>query len=173
MKVKDLMTPVSEYKTIRKDAVLGELVLALADGTHKDVLVTDAEDKFVGILTMTDILMALEPNYKNLMKKDSGSDILSNRFVADIFKEFDLWSDALAEICKKGCNVKVEDAMYAPPIEECLNEDADLEQAIHQYIVGVHQPVIVRSNGDIAGVLRMADVFEEIIKRMSACACEQ
>ncbi len=173
MKVKDLMTPVSEYKTIKKSAQLGELVVSLADGKHRDILVTDDDDKFVGILTMTDILMALEPNYKNLKKKDLASDILSNRFVADLFKEFDLWSDALANICKKGCNVIIEDAMYAPSEEECLNEDSDLEQAIHQYIVGTHQPVIVRSNGDIVGVLRMADVFEEIIKRMSACACEQ
>ncbi|MDC0336280.1 CBS domain-containing protein [Pseudodesulfovibrio sp.] len=173
MKVTNLMTPVDEYKTIGLDALLGEVVVALADSKHRDILVLDESGAFAGVLTMSDIIMALEPNYKKLGKKDLDSDILSNRFVADLFKEFDLWSNTLADLCKKGCNIKVADAMYTPAEEEYLDQDSDLEHGVHHYVIGTHQPIIVRNNGDVTGVLRMADVFEEIIKRMNVCSCEQ
>ncbi|MGL1861741.1 MAG: CBS domain-containing protein [Pseudodesulfovibrio sp.] len=169
MKVKDLMTPVEEYKTISKDAVLADVVVALDDSSRRDLLVVDGNDAFVGVLTMKDIIMALEPNYKKLGKKELSSDILSKRFVADIFKEFDLWTDTLPGLCKKGCNITVADAMYTPSKEEYLEQDADLEHGVHLYVVGTHQPVIVRNEGNVTGVLRMADVFEEVITRMNSC----
>ena len=38
------------------------------------------------------------------------------------------------------------------------------------YMVGTPQPLIVRRDGKITGVLRMSDVFNEIIGRMNTCA---
>ena len=173
MKVKDLMTPIGDYKTLGIDALLGDAAVLLTEAAHRDIVIVDAKGAFAGILTMTDVLMALEPNYKKLGKKDLDSDVLSNRFVADIFKEFDLWSDTLADMCEKGCAIAVADAMYVPDKEEYLDEEANLEHGVHNYIVGTHQPLVVRSNGQVVGLLRMADVFEEIIQRMNACACKQ
>lgn len=172
MKVKDLMIPVGDYKTISAQDSLGEAVALLSDSSHRDLMVVNADGNLEGVLTITDILIALEPNYKKLGKKDLDSDILSNRYVADLFKEFNLWSDTLEKLCKTGCTVKVADAMYVPATNEYLSEEDDLEQGIHRYIVGFHQPIIVRSNGDITGVLRLSDVFDEIKKRMLACACQ-
>lgn len=172
MKVKELITPVSEYKTLTKDATLSDAATTLRDSKHRDILVVNENDAFIGVLTMVDILMAFEPNYKKLNRKDLDTDILSNRFVADIFKEFDLWSNPLEDLCKKGLDIKVGDAMYTPADEEYLDINADLENGVHQYIVGGHQPIIVRDNGNVAGILRLNDVFEELIKRMNACACE-
>ncbi|QJB57270.1 CBS domain-containing protein [Pseudodesulfovibrio sp. zrk46] len=169
MKIKDLMTPVSEYKTVTTTATFADVAAALSESSHRDVIVVNEDGDLVGILTMTDILVAMEPNYKKLGKKDLDSDILSNRYVADLFKEYGLWVDPLNELCKKGAKVLVSDAMYVPDESEYLNEEDDLGHGIHRYIVGVHQPLLVRSNGTITGVLRLSDVFEEIKTRMVTC----
>ncbi|MEF2230306.1 MAG: CBS domain-containing protein [Pseudodesulfovibrio sp.] len=169
MKVKKLMIPVGEYRTVSKDATFGEVAAALVDSGHRDVIVVDGDGNLAGVLTMIDLMVALEPNYKKLGKRDLNSDTLSNRYVADIFKEFDLWSDTLGKVCQKGHSTKVSEAMYVPAEAEYLDENDSLEHAIHRFIVGTHQPLLVRQNGAITGVLRLSDVFEEITKRMLVC----
>ncbi len=172
MKIKELMTPVSEYTTLKTDATLSDVVTKLADSKHRDVFVVDDNGDCKGILTMTDIMIALEPNYKKIMGKDAGSDILTNRLVGDLFAEYDLWADTLNELCKKGLSTQISEAMYVPSDNEFLNEEEDLEQGVHRYIAGMHQPLIVRSNGKITGVLRLADLFEEIKTRMLSCTAD-
>jgi len=172
MKVKDLMIPVGEYRTVGVDAIFGEVAAALADTDHRDVIIVDRDGNLAGVLTMIDIMLALEPNYKKLGRKDLGSDTLSNRYVADVFKEFDLWADTLTKVCQNGYATKVADAMYVPAETDYLDEDDDLEHAIHRFIIGTHQPLIVRKADAITGVLRLSDVFGEISKRMLACQGE-
>lgn len=169
MKIKNLMIPVGDYKTVGIDATFGDVATVLQESEHRDVLVVNEEGKFVGVLTMIDIILALEPNYKKLGDKDLSSDILSNRFVAEQFKEFDLWSNPLSTLCESAASIKVTDAMYTPADGEYIDVEADLEQGVHRYIVGVHQPVVVRDNGDVVGILRMSDIFDEIKSRMLAC----
>jgi CBS domain-containing protein len=173
MKVKDLMTPVGEYSTFGADTTLSHIVVSLSKSAHRDVLIIDDDGNLMGILTTTDILSALEPNYKKLKTKNLGGETLTHKYVADVFKEFGLWADTLGELCKKGCDISVSNAMYVPEDEEYLDENDDLEHGVHNYIMGVHQPIIVRKNGKVTGVLRLNDVFEEIKKRIIACALEQ
>ena len=59
MKVKELMIPVADYQTLGKDACLGEVAAALKASKHRDILVVDDNGSFVGVLTMTDVIMAL------------------------------------------------------------------------------------------------------------------
>jgi len=170
MKVKNLMTPVGEYKTLGLDACLSDVVAALTDSKHRDIIIVDEKGAFTGVVTMTDIIMALEPNYKKLNKKDMDSDILSNRFVAEQFKEFGLWTDTLANLCEKSTDICVKDAMHIPEDEHYINIDEELEHGVHMYVIGTPQPIVVRDNGNVVGILRMSDVFDELIKRMNACA---
>jgi len=169
MQVKDLMIPVGEYKTVGADASLSEVAGVLANSEHRDVLVVNDDGDLEGVITMTDILMALEPNYKKLSQKDLDSDILSNRYVADLFKEFDLWADPLEAVCEKSASILAGEVMHIPSEGEYLQEDEELEYGIHRYIAGVHQPILVRSNGTIVGVLRLSDIFDEIKAQMLVC----
>ena len=173
MKVKELMTPLSEYSTFGMDAKLSDIVISLSESKHRDVLIINENGNLKGVLTMTDILGTLEPNYKKLNTRDKDRDTLTNKYVADIFKEFGLWSASLNELCKNGCSTSVTKAMHVPEKEEYLDEEDDLEHGLHNYIVGVHQPLIVRKNGKITGTLRLTDVFDEVRKRMVACTCQQ
>ncbi|MCJ2165008.1 MULTISPECIES: CBS domain-containing protein [unclassified Pseudodesulfovibrio] len=170
MKVKDLMTPVGDYLTLGADATLGEAVVALKEGKHRDIFILDGSGDFIGVLTMTDILTALEPNYKKLSKKDLDTDILSNRVVAEQFKEFNLWADTLSNICARGVEIKVADAMHVPEASHYIDENNDLEHGLHMYMVGTPQPLIVRDKGTITGVLRLSDIFNELTNQMRACA---
>jgi len=173
MQVKELMTPLSEYTTLGMDAKLSDVVVALESSKHRDILIVNENGNLKGVLTMTDILGMLEPSYKKLKEQDLAKDTLTNRYVADIFKEFGLWSNTLDELCEKGCDIKATDAMHVPEEVEYLDEEDNLEHGVHNYIVGSHQPLIVRKNGHVTGVLRLTDVFDEVKKRMVSCACEQ
>ncbi|HKI80226.1 MAG TPA: CBS domain-containing protein [Pseudodesulfovibrio sp.] len=170
MKVKELMTPVDDYQTLGTDATLGDVAAAIKPDGHRDILIVDGQGDFAGVLTMSDIITTLEPNYKKLFKKNLQSETLSNRYVAEQFKEFNLWSDTLNNICARGAKIKVTDAMHVPEEGHYINEDNDLEYGVHMYMVGTPQPLIVRNNGQVTGVLRMSDVFKEIIGRMHTCA---
>ena len=172
MKVKELMIPVADYQTLGEDATLGDVAAALTASKHRDILVVDAAGSFVGVLTMADVILALEPNYKKLSKKGLDTDILSNRLVAEQFKEFNLWGDSLTNICSKGVGIKATDAMHVPEDAHYIDGDSDVEHGVHMYMVGTPQPLIVRSNGNVIGVLRMSDVFAEIVNRMNACALD-
>jgi len=172
MQVKDLMIPVSDYKTVAADASLSDVAVVLADSEHRDVLVVNNNGDLEGVITMTDILMAMEPNYKKLAQKDLDSDILSNRYVADLFKEFGLWADPLTALCEKSADTKACDIMYVPTEDEYVQGDDKLEYGIHHYIADKHQPVLVRNNGTIVGVLRLSDIFDEVKARMMTCAAK-
>lgn len=171
MKVKELMTPVKEYVTLGTEATLGDAAAAMATGKHNDILVVNEDGSLAGILTMTDILASLEPNYRRFTEHERNGETLTNRFVADIFKEFDLWSDTLNELCRKCLNVRVAEAMHVPGEVEYLDEEDNLEFGVHHYITGVHQPLIVRRRGEVTGLLRLADVFEEVRKKIISCGC--
>ena len=169
MQVKELMIPVADYQTLGEDASLGDVAAALNASKHRDILVVNARGSFVGVLTMSDFILALEPNYKKLNNKDLDTDILSNRLVAEQFKEFNLWGDSLSNLCSKATTIKVIDAMHVPEDGHYIDADSDIEHGLHMYMVGTPQPLIVRSNGSVVGVLRMSDVFAEIVNRMNAC----
>ena len=172
MKVKDLMIPIGELTTLGVDAELGDVAKALQEAKHRDVVIIDARGAFAGILTMTDILLELEPNYKKLAGSEVDTDTLAKRYVQDIFKEYNLWADALPNLCRKGCETKVSEAMYVPPESERVGEEEDLEVALHRFILGTHQPLVVGDKKEVTGIIRLTDVFDEIIKRMYTCACE-
>lgn len=173
MKIKDLMIPVGEYETVHLDACLGDVASALEVSGHRDLLVVDDNGDLSGIVTMADVIIALEPNYKKLGNKDLDSDILSNRFVADQFKELNLWHNKLDTLCKQAHTIAIKDVMHVPEKQCYINIDDDLELGVHLYIIGAPQPLVVGDNGTVVGILRMADIFDEIIKRMNVCVENQ
>ena len=53
---------------------------------------------------------------------------------------------------------------------EYLEEDDSLEKAMNYYVMGVHQPLIVKKGDDVTGVLRFGDVFEVVREELVNCA---
>jgi CBS domain-containing protein len=60
--------------------------------------------------------------------------------------------------------------MYTPTEGEYVPDEATLDQALHQLVVGRHQSLLVTRDGrEIVGILRLTDVFQEVCEMIKAC----
>jgi len=179
MTVKDLMVPLSRYATVSEEATLGEAVEALKiaqtefDQTrdkHRAILVSDKNNRIVGKLSQLDVIRSLEPKY---LKFDNRKELSRFGFTKDymdaMLREHRLWENSLDDICGKAAKLIVKNLMYSPTEGEYVKEDASLEEAIHQLIMGRHQSLLVTTGTEIVGILRLTDVFREIANRISSC----
>jgi CBS domain-containing protein len=177
--VKDLMVPLAKYATVPETATLFEAVMTLEkaqqefDQTryrHRAILVYDDNKRIVGKVSQLDILKALEPKYGQIEDAKSISRLgYSRQYLKKMMEQFNLWNKPLDDICKKAGSMKVKDFMYTPTEGEYIEENATLDQGIHQLIVGHHQSLLVTGSNEIVGILRVTDVFKEICNRIKTC----
>ena len=177
IQVKEIMIPILDYVTVQKENSLVEVLQALElsrkseiEHAHRDAIVVDANGVFIGKLTMIDVFRALEPNYKKLEpQKEKGA--LTAEFVMKAAKDFNLWIEPTQTICERGSRLKVSDVMHIPEKMEYIEETATLENALHLYVMGIHQPLIVNNeDGKVTGILRFGDVFEAVRQRLLSCS---
>ena len=182
--VKDLMVPLSEYATVSDDATLCDAILALEkaqeefDQTryrHRAVLIYDKNQKIIGKLSQLDALKALEPKYKELQTDGTARHLgFSTKFIQGMLDQFSLWATPLGDICIKAANRKVKEFMYTPTAGEYVHQDASLDVAIHQLIIGHHQSLLVTDkSGEIVGVLRLSDVFAAVFHKLKECSANE
>ena len=177
--VKELMVPIKEYATVPQEANLYEAILALEKAQlafdplkhkHRSILVLNREKNVVGKLDMFDILMALEPKYGEL----EATGVLSRsgyspEFIKSILKDNVLWSEPLQFICNRAPKLKVSDFMEVPADGVYIEENAALDEAIHQLVVRRYQSLLVTKNEKVVGILRLSDVFTEICAKIKTC----
>ncbi len=188
IRVKDLMVPVQDYVTISQQAFLYQAVLTLEKAQeqylnqssrahsypHRALLVLDDDGRVIGKLSQLDIFKALEPKYQQITEADSMSKLaasgFSHEFLRNMLEKFGLFDKPLKDICKKAASTVVQDIMYTPAQHEYVREDDTLEVAVHQFIIGHHQSLLVTRQDDITGILRLVDVFREICQIIKACS---
>ena len=178
MTVKDLMIPLEEYATVSQEATLYEAVLALEkdqeelDKTryhylHRAILVFDERKKIVGKISQLDVLRALEPKYNEIAAPGSLSRAgFSPNFLKSMLEQYSLLSEPFMEICRKAARLKVKEFMYTLSEGEYLEESALLKEAIHRFVMGHHQSLLVKRGGEIIGILRLTDVFKHVFQTM-------
>jgi CBS domain-containing protein len=177
--IKDLMIPLSEYATVSEDATLFEAVLSLEkaqaefDQTryrHRAVLVLDAQGAVVGKIGQLDTLRALEPKYQEMQAGDTLARLgFSRKFMKSMMAHYKLFDRPLKDICKTAATAKVKDFMHTLTEGEFVEENASLDEAIHQLVLGHHQSLLVTRDKDIVGILRLTDVFAAIFHTMKEC----
>jgi CBS domain-containing protein len=59
--------------------------------------------------------------------------------------------------------------MITPTEGEFVSEDASLDVAVHQLVLGHHQSLLVTRGDRIVGILRLTDVFASIFHTMKEC----
>jgi Mg2+/Co2+ transporter CorB len=124
------------------------------------------------MLTDLEVLSGLEPAYKEI--GDVRSMALSGMtqdFLKSLAENYQLWQKPLGDICGKAFKIKVKDIDYTTTEGNFIEEDATLDEAIHQFIVGYHQNVLVTREGgnEIVGVLRLYDVFKKVASIIKSC----
>jgi CBS-domain-containing membrane protein len=179
-KVKDLMVPLAEYATVNVEASLHAAVLALEEAQkrfrqdrykHRAILVLDKSKHVVGKLSQLDVIKGLEGGYKKMGDfKGISHTGFSTEFIKSMVDKYDLWKKPLEDICRRSPHIKVKDIMYAPTEGEYVHQEATLDQALHQLVVGHHQSLLVTKDGkEIVGILRLTDVFQEVCELIKVC----
>jgi CBS domain-containing protein len=179
--VKDLVVPLSEYATVTEDATLYDAVLSLEQAQenfedkhtryrHRAILMLDKAGSVVGKLSQLDVLKALEPKYQ-AMSEGEGSHRygISKQFMHSVWEDFNLFAGPLDDICRLAGEQPVKKFMHTPTEGEYVSEDASLEVAIHQLIIGHHQSLLVTRDEKIVGILRLTDVFAALFHKMKEC----
>lgn len=178
-KVRDLMLSLAEYVTISEDATVFDAVLALEKAQsktegrvhpHRAILVCDKNARVIGKLSQLDILRSLEPKYStiNELKGVSGFGLGAD-YMRSMMDTYDLWKAPLSDLCRKAADVTVGSVVRAPMEHELIDQEATLNRAVHELIVGHHQSLLVTSKGEIVGILRLTDVYRQVTDRMKAC----
>jgi CBS domain-containing protein len=179
IKVGDLMVPLAEYATVKRDATLFEAVLALEkaqeefDHTrykHRAILVLDERGKVVGKLGQLDVLRALEPKYEELLDSRGLARFgFTKQFMKSMLTHYHLWDQPLTDICRKAGSQKVDRFMHTPTEGEYVEQSATLDEAIHLLVLGHHQSLLVTRDKEIVGILRLTDVFAAVFHAMRDC----
>lgn len=177
--VKELMVPLDEYATVSQEANLKEAVLSLenaqknvdpAEHKHRAILALDENGTVVGKVSMFDVLTALEPKYEELEDKGvlsrSG---YSRAFIRSMLKNNYLWEEPLENICQRAPQMRVKDFMEIPAEGAYIEEEASLDEAIHQMVVERHHSLLVTRKENVVGILRFSDVFSLIARKIKAC----
>ena len=170
--IRDLMVPLSKYATVKEDATLQQVAAALEAAQtrfdrsrypHRAVLVLNDQGDVVGKVGQIDILRALEPKYEELEQRSSRLHTgFSREFMKSLMERHQLWQEALQDICYRAADRNVQTFMVTPSEGEFVDENATLEEAIHQLVMGRHQSVLVLRQKKIVGILRLTDVFETV-----------
>lgn len=178
-KVKAAMIPLAEYPTISEEATLYQSVMALEDAhciesgpsyKYRALLVKDSKDRIIGKLDHLCVLHALEPQFQDIgdisMLTRHG---LGPSFVRNITRDFELLQKPLDDVCKKASKLTVRTIMHVPAKSEYIEQEATLNAAIHQLVIGQHQSLLVKHEDEVVGILRLSDVYHLILEMMRSC----
>jgi CBS domain-containing protein len=177
--VKELMVPLSDYATVSEEATLNEAVSALEEAQkrvegdrekHRAVLVLDNKGRVVGKIDQWTVLWAIEPRYKLMGNlRETSRYGFSPEFLRSMVDAYGLWRKPLEGLCRKAAEMKMTDIMHTPAAEEYVGEDATLDTAIHQLVMGRHQSLLVTRGEEVVGILRLSDVFKKVCDEIKVC----
>ena len=170
LKVRDLMLLLKEYATVSSDATIQEALVSLSKSQlgltnsrhhHRAILALDARGRVVGKLSHWAILRSLEPQFFREADVESlVASGLSQEFIDSMIDNSRQVQTSLKSLCAAAATIKVKDAMA--PVDERIEADAPLIEAIHLLTQSRAQSVLVTEGGETAGILRASDLFEEV-----------
>jgi CBS domain-containing protein len=178
--VESLMVPIEEYATVSEDTTLYEAVKALEKAQeeqdrkryhylHRAILVLDKNGEIEGKVSQLDVLMALEPKYKDMgnMKAISRAGFSAD-FLKSMMETVALCNIPFTDMCARAADLKVKEFMGSVSENEYVEADAALCEAVHIFVMGHHQSLLVTRDGEIIGILRLTDVFKEVFQTMES-----
>jgi len=168
------MIPISDYATVSQDGSLADAIKSLKAAQsdtkfhhkHRAVLAFDQNNIVVGKLGIREILKALEPKYRQFEHSEDTASIGLSRFgfnmefLTSLVDKLELWDEDMEELIQKAGRLTVKDIMYTPSKGEYVPDNAPIAEAVHQFILGCHQSLLVVDGDVVVGILRLADIFD-------------
>ena len=178
-KVKDIMVPVEEYRTISQEVELHvalnivkkdseDLKAGKISSFHKTLFVTGKNGKIVGKLSMHDFVQGLIPEQAKAPELSRAFySVLSSRAmeveeeVRDFQQRFQWLHHGFLELVRQEAGKKVKEVMS--PVHPVLKEEDSINHAIYaMFKEKVRRPLVVRK-GEIVGVVDSIHIFNELI----------
>ncbi len=180
LKVRELMVDLEEYATVAEDTTLAEALVALQRAQdrfgrgryrHRAMLVVDSQGAVIGKLSQIDVIRALEPRLAKCGSLQAVTRLgFDPKFIEATGEQYGLRRGPMIDICATTANLRVSDIMTVPSRGEYVSEGATVDEAIHQLVAGDHQSLLVMRGDLVAGILRLADVFEAVCLAVAVCA---
>lgn len=174
--VKDLIVPIARFPRISDTATFSGAVMALERAQdeflsgkreQRVMLVTDSDNKVVGKLSPLDVIRGLEPNYDKLVDEQMSVYVEKFDYVIQPMKEqTTMWSNPLDDLCARAKDVLVKDFILPLKSSQIIDQDANLNDAFHRFVMFRHDSLFVMDGRKLAGLLCFADVYREITRRI-------
>ena len=180
-KVQELMITLSDYATVPDTENLAGAIRVLKqvnadrqmNHKHRAVLVVDADDHVIGKVGIREILKAMEPKYRQFAGTDHPGNVslshfgFNQEFLSSLVDKYSLWHESMDTLVANAAKTPVREIMYTPSKGEYVNIDAPVSEAVHQFIIGCHQSLLVVEKDRVKGILRLADVFDMVCDLMT------
>lgn len=158
--IKDILVPIAEFPRIRQDATLRE-AFALLHKQHtsggwryRHMLVFDAANTVVGVLSLQDLLRALMPDYiKATMTTQHAA---AQPVDASLSL---LWQESFPAQCRQAAEIAVASCMTE--IRYTVQASKPLTCAAYLMIAHQVHMLPVLENEQVVGVVRIVDIFNQ------------
>lgn len=175
--VREVMIPLAEYATVGPEASLGQVVAALDAAKdqpggyrHLSVLVVDAAGAVRGKLSPFSFLKALEPAYLDPEKFTAmGNWGFDEAFIARMLRDQGMFEAPLDHLCAKAARKTAGEILEKQDARQVIDADTGLAVAVHMFLMDRAEHLLVTRAGAVVGVLRLVDVFGEVLDAIRTC----
>jgi CBS domain-containing protein len=123
--------------------------------------VVDFGGKVMGKINRLDFLNALGAGFSFSKTKEELSRAgVSQDSISTVMRHFRFFQETFEEFYQRARSVDACEVMH--PVEEGIDENATLQEAINRFGQGHALSILVKRGEEIIGVLRLSDLFQEI-----------
>ncbi|MDP1653794.1 MAG: CBS domain-containing protein [Rhodocyclaceae bacterium] len=167
--VSELMIPLAKFPHVRGNATLRDAFAMLHLTTSekgdlfRNVVVLDEQDRILGLLSIKNMLLALMPDYLQPGKglfQGSGNDISALAV---------LWQDDCVDHCHQSHKIRARDHLIPVPVS--VAPDEPLTRALFLFATTSFYLLPVVENKRMIGMLRLVDVFDEVMIEVLSERC--
>jgi Mg/Co/Ni transporter MgtE len=166
--VRDLMVDLDKFPHVKGNASLREVFAKLhaASGSSelfRNILVLDDKDQLLGTLGLKNALHALLPDY--LQHGSTHYQGTSN----DVSALAVLWQEDCGERCKEAHRILAKD--HVTPIAATIGADEPITKAAFLFATTPVNVLPVVAGKQVIGVIRLVDVFDEVVIEVLSERC--
>ncbi|MBI4653828.1 MAG: CBS domain-containing protein [Nitrospirae bacterium] len=159
-KVKDLMVSISDYPHMKQDDSVKDAFFILRKNFkegrgYRSILVLNEENQLRGLLSMRDLIRAVEPRFLKMSQPPSYQGPTQEYPALTL-----IWQELFSKECKEEARKPVKDIMT--PVKPAVTPDDPIAKVVYLMVETNSRVIPVIDNDKVVGVVRLVDVFNEI-----------
>jgi len=163
--VRDIFIPLGDLPHLHQDATVREAITLLhrqhtsGGWRYRHLMVFDADETLVGILSLRDMIRALMPPYlkTNLASQYSGP-------LPDDVSLSVIWQESFQSQCQYLAEAKV--SQYMATVLDTVQADAPVTRAAYLMVAHRVDMLPVLEGEKVVGVVRIVDIFNQAAEKV-------